>query len=65
MEALKANRRVFRVLLPFVLAVACLVATAWCGPVLTIVLLIVALGLALDGVTIWFSRTGGMSQHRQ
>ena len=43
----------------------CLALTFLCGPVLTVVLMIVALGLVLDGATLLWSRSGGMSQHRQ
>jgi hypothetical protein len=54
-----------RIALPLVLAALCLVASAWTGPVLTVVLLIVALCLVLDGATKWFSRSGGLSDNRQ
>ncbi len=62
MAVLKANRRI---LLPFVLAALCLVATTWTGPTATVILLIAALCLSIEGGTKWFSRTGGMSGHRQ
>ena len=54
-----------RIALPLVLAALCLVASSWTGPVLTVVLLIVALCLVLDGATKWWSRSGGLSANRQ
>jgi hypothetical protein len=54
-----------RIAIPLVLAALCLVATAWTGAVLTVVLMIVALCLVLDGATKWWSRTGGLSDNRQ
>ena len=63
MRALRTNLRLW---LPFAAAAACLALTFLCGPVLTIVLMIVALGLVIDGATLLWSRSGGgMSQHRQ
>ena len=61
-RALRANLRLW---LPFAAAAVCLAATFLCGPVLTIVLMIAALGLVLDGATLLWSRSGGMSEHRQ
>jgi hypothetical protein len=54
-----------RIALPLVLAALCLVASTWTGPALTVLLLIVALCLVLDGATKWWSRTGGLSDNRQ
>jgi hypothetical protein len=54
-----------RIAIPLVLAVLCLVASVWTGPALTVVLLVVALCLVLDGGTKWWSRTGGLSDNRQ
>ena len=62
MATVKARRRIW---IPFALAAACLVAATWAGPVLTWVLLLSALGLALDGATKWFSGTGHLEDHRQ
>jgi hypothetical protein len=54
-----------RLWIPFVLAALCLLVASFCGPVLTVVLLICALGLVLDGATLLWSRSGGMAGHRQ
>jgi len=54
-----------RIWLPFAGAVLCLVATTWSGPILTWVLLLAAVGLILDGATLLWSRSGGLTQHRQ
>ena len=54
-----------RVSLPFVAAALALLATRWTGPVLTMVLMIVALGCVVDGATLLWSRSGGMAHHRQ
>jgi hypothetical protein len=59
---LRANLRVW---LPFAAAAACLAAAAWAGPVLTWVLLLAAIGLLFDGVTLLWSRGGGLNQNRQ
>ena len=54
-----------RIWLPFVAAALCLVATTWAGAILTWVLLVAAIGLILDGATLLWSRSGGLTQHRQ
>jgi hypothetical protein len=54
-----------RVWIPFALAALCLLAATWAGSVLTWILMLAALCLVLDGATAWFSRSGGMSGHRQ
>jgi len=54
-----------RTWLPFALAALALLLTRWTGPVLTVILLIAALGLALDGATLLWSRSGGLTQNRQ
>jgi hypothetical protein len=55
-----------RTLLPFVVAALALLAMQWAGPVLTWVLLFVAIGFILDGATLLWSRSGtSMDQHRQ
>jgi hypothetical protein len=54
-----------RIAIPFLLAALCLAVTFWTGAVLTVVLMIVALCLVLDGATKWFARTGGLSDNRQ
>jgi hypothetical protein len=54
-----------RIWIPFVLAALCLLASNWTGSILTWVLLLSALGLVLDGATVWWSRSGGLSQNRQ
>jgi hypothetical protein len=46
-------------------AVALLVASLWAGTLLTWVLMLVAMILIFDGVTLLWSRSGGMSGHRQ
>ena len=51
--------------LPFVMAALALLGTRWTGPVLTMVLMIAALGLIVDGATLLWSRSGGMAHHRQ
>ncbi len=50
---------------PFVIAALCLLVATFCGPVLTMVLMISALGFVLDGATLLWSRSGGMAGHRQ
>jgi len=46
-------------------AIALLVAALWAGTVLIWILMLVAMVLILDGVTLLWSRSGGMSQYRQ
>jgi len=62
MAGIKESRRIW---LPFVLAALCLVVSNFTGPAATVVALVAALCLAVDGGTKWFARTGGLSQHRQ
>jgi hypothetical protein len=54
-----------RIALPLVLAVLCLIAAGFTGAVLTVVLMVAALCLVLDGALAWWARSGGMSQYRQ
>jgi hypothetical protein len=55
-----------RTWLPFVIAACALLATNWAGPVLSWVLLFVAMGFLLDGITLLWSRSGtSMGGHRQ
>ena len=63
-SSLRATKRVW---LPFLVAALCLLATRWTGPALTMVMLIAALGLVLDGATLMWARSGagGLAQHRQ
>ena len=58
-------RATWRIWLPFAAAALCLAGTQFAGPVVTWVLLLVAMGLILDGATLLFSRSGGLTQHRQ
>ena len=46
-------------------AIALLVAALWAGTIMIWVLMLVAMVLILDGVTLLWSRSGGMSSHRQ
>ena len=46
-------------------AIALIVAALWAGTLMILVLMIVAMALILDGVTLLWSRAGGMSNHRQ
>jgi hypothetical protein len=46
-------------------AVALLVAGLWASTLMIWILLLVAMVLILDGVTLLWSRSGGMSQYRQ
>ena len=62
MSTLKATRRIW---FPFALAALCLLAATWTGSVLTWILLLIALGLVLDGATKWFSGTGHLEDHKQ
>ncbi len=62
MSGLRESRRIW---IPFALAALCLVLSNFTGPTATVIALIAALCLAVDGGTKWFSRTGGMSSHRQ
>jgi hypothetical protein len=54
-----------RVWLPFAVAALCLTAAAWTGPVLSWLLVIASFGFCLDGATLMWSRSGGLSDHRQ
>lgn len=54
-----------RIWLPFVVAALCLAATRWSGTIVTWVLLLAAVGLLLDGITLLWSRSGSLTQHRQ
>jgi hypothetical protein len=59
-------RGTLRTWLPFVIAFAALLGTQWAGPVLTWVLLFVAMAFLLDGITLLWSRSGtSMGSHRQ
>jgi hypothetical protein len=59
-------RWTLRTRLPFVVAALALLATLWAGPVMTWVLLLVAIAFILDGATLLWSRSGtSMGQHRQ
>ena len=59
-------RWTLRTRLPFVVAAIALLATNWAGPVMTWVLLLIAVGFILDGATLLWSRSGtSMDQHRQ
>jgi hypothetical protein len=46
-------------------AVALLVAALWAGTLMIWILMLVAMALIIDGVTLLWSRSGGMSQYRQ
>jgi hypothetical protein len=54
-----------RIAIPLVLAALLLIAASFTGPVLTVVLMVAALCLVLDGALAWWARTGGLSQYRQ
>jgi len=58
-------RATWRIWLPFVAAALCLAGTRWAGAVVTWVLLLVAMGLLVDGATLLFARSGTLTQHRQ
>ena len=58
-------RATWRVWLPFAAAALCLAGTQLAGPVVTWVLLLVAMGLILDGATLLWSLGGGLTQNRQ
>jgi hypothetical protein len=54
--------------LPIVVGALLLVATVWAGTILTWLMLVLAFGLILDGVTKWWERAGGtgnLGTHRQ
>jgi hypothetical protein len=54
--------------LPIVAGVLLLLGTLWAGTILTWLMLMLAFGLILDGVTKWWERAGGtgnLSSHRQ
>jgi hypothetical protein len=54
--------------LPLLGAVVAFVAASFAGPVLTLVLTFVAIGLVLDAATAWWERagrSGALSSHRQ
>ena len=46
-------------------AIALTVAALWAGTVLIWILMLVAMVLIVDGVTLLWSKSGGMSGHRQ
>ena len=54
-----------RVWLPFAVAALCLTAATWTGPVLSWLLVMGSFGFCLDGATLMWSRSGGLSDHRQ
>jgi hypothetical protein len=59
-------RGTLRTWLPFVIAALALAGTRLAGPVLTWVLLFVAMAFLLDGITLLWSRSGtSMGGHRQ
>ena len=45
--------------------IALVVAALWASTILVWVLMLVAMALIFDGVTLLWSRSGGMSDHRQ
>ena len=45
--------------------IALTVAWLWAGTLMIWILLLVAMALIFDGVTLLWSRSGGMSDHRQ
>jgi hypothetical protein len=61
-RALSTTKRVW---LRFAASSLCLLATIWTGPILTWLLLFVAAGLVLDGVTLLWSRGANLTEHRQ
>jgi hypothetical protein len=46
-------------------AIALLVAALWAGTMMIWILLLVAMILIVDGLTLLWSRSGGMSDYRQ
>ena len=58
-------RALLRIWLPFVGAALALLATFWVGSVITWLLMLVAACLLFDGATLLWSRSGGLTQHRQ
>ncbi len=54
-----------RVVLPFVLAAICLMASGWVSPVAGWLLIMAAFGCVLDGVLALAPTTGTLAQHRQ
>ena len=55
-----------RAWLPFAATALCLAAAGWTGTVLSAVLIFLAFGFCLDGVTLMWSKTGGsLTEHRQ
>jgi hypothetical protein len=54
-----------RLWLPFAAAALCLMAASWTGPVLAWVLVMASFGFCLDGVTLMWSKGGGLSDYRQ
>ena len=59
-------RGALRTWLPFVIAALALAGTRFAGPVLTWVLLFVAMAFLVDGITLLWSRSGtSMGSHRQ
>jgi hypothetical protein len=46
-------------------AIALLVAALWAGTLMIWILMLVAMVLILDGVTLLWSKSGGMSGYRQ
>ena len=55
----------WRVVLPIVAAVICLVAARWMPPLVSYVFIMVGLGLAIDGLLAMMPTTGGLWAHRQ
>jgi hypothetical protein len=54
--------------LPIVVGSLLLLGTLWAGTILTWLMLVLAFGLILDGVTKWWERAGGtgnLGTHRQ
>jgi len=45
--------------------IALTIALFWAGTLMIWILMIVAMALIFDGVTLLWSRSGGMSDHRQ
>jgi len=51
--------------LPIAAGFGCLIAALWASAAIALVLLLVGLGLMLDGVTALFARSGDATEHRQ
>jgi hypothetical protein len=62
---MRSVRSTWRIWLPIAAGLLCLLATNWAGSVVSWLLLFAGGALVLDGLTLLWSRSSSLSEHRQ